>query len=199
MFWSVVSIPLALLAGAAALGRFLDRRRLPPPGESADVALVFGTGAEWKARGRCEVAARLYHERRVRRLVVSGGVPVGGVCEADRFRDALVALGVPADRIECEPCATNTAENCALALPILRRHGARSVVLVMSDFEGIRAHLTARRAWIGENFTVWDAHAPSPGHWHRTWWWASREGRRWTWHTVSRLFRYRLLPFLWRR
>lgn len=191
-------LPLILFGSFAVLGRFLDRRRPPPPGVVADAALVFGTGAEWKARSRCETAAALYHQGVVGWLIVSGGVPRDGVTEAERFRDVLVERGVPAGRILMERCATNTAENCGLALPILREHGFRSVVLVMSDFEGVRAHLTARRAWAGEEIRIYDVHAPSPGYWSRHFWWLTRQGRYWTWHTVSRLFRYRLLPHLWR-
>ncbi|HEX7242531.1 MAG TPA: YdcF family protein [Longimicrobiaceae bacterium] len=194
----IVLLPLAVLGGLSALGRFLDRRRLPPPGEPADAALVFGAGAEWKARSRCETAAGLYRRGTVRNLVVTGGAPVEGVTEAERFRRMLVGLGVPAERIFTEDRAANTAENCTRSLPVLREHGFRSVVLVMSDFEGIRAHLTARRAWSGEGIRIYDAHAPSPGRWSRHGWWLTREGRRWTWHTVSRLFRYRLLPHLLR-
>lgn len=197
MIWLVV-VPVAAVGACVGLGRFLDRRRLPPPGEVADAALVFGTGAEWKARSRCETAARLFHEGGVRWLVVSGAVPSDGLTEAERFRRALVGLGVPTERILTEDRATNTAENCELTLPILLQHGCRSVVLVMSDFEGIRAHLTAKRAWSGQGIRIYDAHAPSPGYWSRHRWWLTREGRRWTWHTVSRLFRYRLLPHLWR-
>lgn len=197
MLWPVL-LPLAALGSFAALGRFLDRRRLPPPGETADAALVFGTGAEWKARSRCETAARLFHQGTIRHLVVTGGVPVDGVTEAERFRRVLIGLGVPPERILTEPHATNTAENCTFSLPILQRHGFRSVVLVMSDFEGVRAHLTARRAWSGQGLRIYDAHAPSPGHWSRHRWWLTGKGWYWTRHTVSRLFRYRLLPYLWR-
>ncbi|MBV9773718.1 MAG: YdcF family protein, partial [Gemmatimonadetes bacterium] len=81
MSWLLL-IPLATVASLVAFGRFVDRRRLPPPGETADAALVFGTGAEWKMRSRCETAAALYHAGRVRWLVVSGGVPRDGLTEA---------------------------------------------------------------------------------------------------------------------
>jgi hypothetical protein len=116
--------------------------------------------------------------------------------EADWFYDKLVALGVPADRILLEPQATNTAENASYALPIIKAHGFTTVVLVMSDFEGIRAHLTARRAWRGQGLAIYDCHAPSPGHWSPWTWWLSRSGWDLTLYTLPRLFRYRLLPYL---
>jgi hypothetical protein len=65
----------------------------------------------------------------------------------------------------------------------------------MSDFEGLRAHLTAKRAWQGQGIAIYDCHAPSTGHWNPWTWWLTREGRSLTWYTVSRLFRYRLWPY----
>jgi uncharacterized SAM-binding protein YcdF (DUF218 family) len=119
-------------------------------------------------------------------------MPGTATTEAAWFFDDLVARGVPADRIIQEARATNTAENAQFALPILQSLGCRSAILVMSDFEGLRAHQTAARAWRGTGIAIYDYHARSAGHWSAATWWLSREGWRLTWYTVSRLFRYRL-------
>jgi uncharacterized SAM-binding protein YcdF (DUF218 family) len=121
-----------------------------------------------------------------------------GLTEAEWLAAKLRAAGVPASDISLENRATNTGENAAFSLPILQTLAARSVVLVMSDFEGIRAHLTARQAWSGHGIEIFDCHAPSGRHWNRWTWWLSGEGRSLTWYTLPRLFRYRLLPWLWR-
>jgi uncharacterized SAM-binding protein YcdF (DUF218 family) len=146
------------------------------------------------------MAVQLFQQGLTRYLIVSGGVLVPGttVTEAAWLRDYLVAKGVPIDRILLEQNATNTAENALYALPILLAHQFRSVVLVMSDFEGIRAHLTAKRAWSGQGITIYDCHAPSTGHWNAWSWWLSREGWSLTWYTLPRLFRYRLWSYLWK-
>jgi len=190
---------LTLVVLAIALGHAIALHRPPPT--PADVALVFGCGQPWKALARCRHAQSLYQRGLARHLIVSGGVPMHADArlEADWFADWLIAHGVPPADISREPRATNTHENVAFAWPIIAARGARSVVLVMSDFEAIRAHLTARRAWWGQPVQIYDDHAPSPGHWHRWTWWLSGEGWRLTWYTVPRLFRYRLLPYLWRR
>lgn len=197
VFTLLIVLGGAASAGLAALGRALDLRR-PPPGPVA-AALVFGCGQPWKARSRCTTAAELFHRGLARRLIVSGGVLVPGtrITEAEWFRGELIALGVPPGSILLEPRATNTAENVAYALPIMLAHDWRSVVLVMSDFEGIRAHLTAKRAWRGHAIAIYDQHARSVGHWNAWTWWLTREGRSLTWYTVPRLFRYRLLRELW--
>jgi uncharacterized SAM-binding protein YcdF (DUF218 family) len=198
----LLAAALLLTLGSAslvAIGLFLDRRKLPD--EPADVALVFGTGLDWKAETRVRAAASAFERGLARHLIVSGGVlmpALGPVTEAQWFRARLIERGVPADRIHIENEATNTAENVEFSTPILAAHGWTRVLLIMSDFEGIRAHLTARRAWHGRGMTIFDWHARSTGHWNAWTWWLSREGWHLTWYTVPRLFRYRLLPYLWR-
>jgi uncharacterized SAM-binding protein YcdF (DUF218 family) len=188
---------LLLLAALVSFGHMLNRRRLPST--TADAALVFGTGLPWKAHARISTAAQLFRQERVRYLIVSGGVTMPGttVTEAAWFREALIGHGVPAARILLESQATNTAENASYALPIIQAQRFQRVVLVMSDFEGMRAHLTAKRAWAGQALTIYDYHAPSAGHWNPWTWWLSPEGWSLTWYTVSRLVRYRLWRYLW--
>jgi uncharacterized SAM-binding protein YcdF (DUF218 family) len=196
---SVIGCLAPIVAMLIALGHLLNWRRLPPA--PVDAALVFGSGLPWKAQARCATAAELFHHRLVRWLIVSGGVLVPGthMTEAEWFCDQLVAQGVPADRILLESRATNTAENAAFALPIIEAHQFAAVVLVMSDFEGIRAHLTAKRAWCGHAIAIYDCHAPSPGYWSPWTWWLRPAGWRLTWYTMPRLFRYRLWRYLWAR
>ena len=195
---SLAALSLSLIV-LLVVGWFFDRRRPPP--SAADVALVFGCGTSWKSEARLRRALELFKAGVVPQLIVSGGVkmPDRDVTEAEWFRDWLLREGVPADRIHLENLATNTAENAAFSWPLLEQHGWRRVVLVMSDFEGVRAHLTAKRAWLGRGVTLYDCHAASPGRWHRWTWWLSREGWRLTAYTWPRLFRYGLLPYLWRR
>jgi uncharacterized SAM-binding protein YcdF (DUF218 family) len=185
-----------LISALVSLGHALNRRRLPAA--TADVALVFGTGLPWKAHARVSQAAQLFHQQRVVYLIASGGVFMPGttITEAAWFRDALIRSGVPDERILMEDRATNTAENATYALPIILARQFQRIVLVMSDYEGLRAHLTAKRAWADQGLTIYDCHAPSPGHWHDWTWWLSREGWSLTWYTVTRLVRYRLWAYL---
>ncbi|MDH5508601.1 MAG: YdcF family protein [Anaerolineae bacterium] len=181
-----------------ALGQLLYKRNRPE--EAADCAVVFGTGLGWKAAARWEHAAKLYHQGAVRKILVSGGVQAAGLdkSEAVWFHEKLVRLGVPTNDILLESKATNAAENVELALPIIQEMGFSSVVLVMSDFAGLRAHLTAKRAWLGSKINIYNDHAPSEGHWSPWTWWASGEGRQLTWYVVTRIFRYGLIPYMWK-
>lgn len=179
-----------------SIGHLLNKQNLPTI--QADTALVFGTGLGWKAESRWRHAAQLYHKGVVRCVIVSGGVNVPGLqqTEAEWFRNNLMGLGVPSEHILLENQATNAAENASFALPIIRKHGFKTVILVMSDFTGLRAHLTAKRTWMGTGVKIFNSHASSGSHWNPWTWWLSQEGWRLTLYVVKRLFRYRLLQYL---
>ena len=189
----IVILPAAiLLAFLILIGKLLNTSKLPQ--DIADAALVFGTGNPWKGRARCAVAADLVRGGFVREVIVSGGVAVKDreLTEAEWFRSILIDEGVPEDCIILENRATNTKQNADYALEIIREKGFSSIVLVMSDFEGLRAHLTAAKSWSGQGISIYDWHAPSTGHWSENWWWLSSEGRSLTWYAVSRIYRYAL-------
>lgn len=77
---------------------------------------------------------------RAKVAILSGG-PLGGELETEAayLRDALVALGVPAEQLVLEPKANNTRENATLSKEVLARLGAKQVVIVTSAFHMPRA------------------------------------------------------------
>ncbi len=195
MMWlfSLLTLVLSIFIG---MGFFLQKKNLPS--HTAHTALVFGTGLAWKAKARWEHAAKLFHEKTVKNIIVSGGVlvPNTELTEAKLFQKELIKLGVPSEKIWLENRATNAAENVEFAVPILQEQNFSSVVLVMSDFAGLRAHLTAKKAWQDHNFQIYNSHASSSGHWSAWTWWLSKEGWHLTHYVVVRLFRYDLLRYL---
>jgi uncharacterized SAM-binding protein YcdF (DUF218 family) len=68
---------------------------------------------------------------------------------ADTMRDALIALGVPADRIVVETASRTTHEEAVIIEPMLREHRAEQVILVTSE-EHMRRSLGTFRA-VGVN------------------------------------------------
>jgi len=190
-------IAFCLILILTSFGRLLNKQNLPA--FQADAALVFGTGLGWKAETRWKHAAQLYHQGIVRYIIVSGGVIVPGLqqTEAEWFQSNLMDFGVPSEHILLENRATNAAENAALALPLFQRHKFKTVVLVMSDFTGLRAHLTAKRAWMASDIKIYNSHASSGTHWNQWTWWLSQEGWYLTMYVIKRLFRYRLLQYWW--
>lgn len=180
-----------------AMGHLLNKQDLPA--FQADVALVFGTSLGWKAEARWRHAAQLYYQSLVRYIIVSGGVsvPDRSQTEAEWFRDNLISIGIPREHVLIENQATNASENVAFALPIIRQHRFKTVILVMSDFTGLRAHLSAKRAWLGTDIKIFNSHASSGSHWNQWTWRLSKEGWHLTMYLVKRIFRYRLLQY-WR-
>ena len=177
------------------LGHLLNKQNLPD--SQVDAILVFGTGLNWKAKARWSHAAKLFKAGLARYIIVSGGVivPDHSKTEAEWFRDNLILSGVPEEFILIESQATNAAQNASYALPILQQQNFRSVILVLSDFTGLRAHLTAKRAWQGTSIEIYNSHASSGSHWNPWTWWFKRESRLLTNYVVARLFRYKLLRY----
>lgn len=102
----------------------------PTPG---DLILVFGG----KRLERAERAAELYLADLAPRVLISGGDKRGlGVCEAERLRDKMVELGVPAEAIELECDSVNTLENVRFSVDQIERSigwaNIRNLLLVTS-------------------------------------------------------------------
>ena len=88
------------------------------PIKPADLLFVFGT-REDVAR-RVEEAFRLWREGLFRWSIVSGGATPGSeLSECEIIKAAMVARGIPPERILEERRATNTGENVIFSLPIL--------------------------------------------------------------------------------
>jgi uncharacterized SAM-binding protein YcdF (DUF218 family) len=78
-------------------------------------------------------AARIYHMLSSPLVVASGGLmPERTRSEAALLADALVSLGVPADRIIQETRSMSTREHALFVPPLLRKHGVERFVLVTS-------------------------------------------------------------------
>ncbi len=179
-----------------ALGHLLAIQNIPLT--PADTILLFGTGVAWKAQARWTHAAKLFNQGLARNIIASGGVQVPQIrlTEAEWFQQQLAQQGIPADKIFIENQAKNTTENIEFILPFLKQHDFRTVILVMSDYTGRYAHLSAKKAWQGKGIKIYDSHAPSRGHWNAWTWWLTVEGRQLTWYAVSRIIRSGLLLYL---
>lgn len=119
----------------------------------ADCAVVLGAGV--RADGtpslslsdRVAEGVRLYHEHRVRYLVMSGGVdPNHGQSEAQAMCRLAVEAGVPREHIVLDESGVNTrasASNCAL---LMREKGWNSALLVSHGYHLLRAKGAFQRA-----------------------------------------------------
>ncbi len=118
----------------------------------ADVALVpgcpandDGTLSHCQAR-RVAWVARLWDEGAVSHVITSGSAVYNPYVEADVMADALVALGIPADRVLRERDAMHTDENVAWSLHIAESRGFDDMI-VATDMGQAQQACTLVRAW----------------------------------------------------
>jgi uncharacterized SAM-binding protein YcdF (DUF218 family) len=95
----------------------------------ADVVVVLGGGSH----DRPERAAELFRQGAAPRILVSGQ----GDCKI--YRHSLIETGVPPGAIQMEDQSQTSRENAVLAVKLLRRQGARHVIIVTSWYHSRRA------------------------------------------------------------
>jgi uncharacterized SAM-binding protein YcdF (DUF218 family) len=117
---------------------------------SADLLFVFGTRED--VAPRVDEAFRLWREGLFRWAIVSGGVTPGSdVSECEIIRDAMIARGIPAEKILREDRAMNTGENVIFSLPVidaaLGLKNIRSVICLGNSWTARRYPMTLHRHW----------------------------------------------------
>ncbi len=162
IFWQKVALIctllLLVLGGnhwvAMGLAYSLEHRYWPeaelPPVEVA-VILSGGTLSADYPRNSVEIngagdrvlyAAQLYHQGKVKRLLLSGGFlgwDTHPTSPAQDMADLLIGLGVPQQALLLEPASRNTYENAVFSAQILRDEGISEVLLVTSAWHMRRA------------------------------------------------------------
>lgn len=121
-----------------------DMAQLPPQ----KVGLLLGTTPRL-ADGRnnlyfdyrIQAAAKLYHAGKIRHIIASGDNRKHGYNEPDEMKKALVALGVPADKITADYAGLRTLDSVLRARDIF---GQQSYVVVSQKFHNERAVYLAR-------------------------------------------------------
>ena len=133
-------------------------------------ALILGA-AVWEGgvpsptlRRRTLHAVGLWHRGEVTWLIPCGGPGRHMPTEAEAMRELLLAVGVPSEAIQVEDRSTNTHENIALALPILRALQVNEAVIVTDATHAPRARLIARGLGlpaVTSSPPLWGGHLPT--------------------------------------
>lgn len=111
---------------------------------------------------RTMLAVSVWRTGLAEHVLFTGGVPTGESCAvADVMADLAVDLGVPPAAIVRETASRSTHENAVFSAPLLRRLGARRVLVVTDRLHVARATGAFRR----EGFDVLYSAVPvSGGH-----------------------------------
>jgi uncharacterized SAM-binding protein YcdF (DUF218 family) len=126
------------------------RHLITTPIKSADLLFVFGTRAD--VARRVDEAHRLWREGLFRWSIVSGGLTPGSpLSECEIIKSAMVARGIPPERILEEHRATNTGENVIFSLPVIDAAiglaNIRSVICLGNSWTARRYPMTLHRHW----------------------------------------------------
>lgn len=100
---------------------------------------------------RLGVALKVAEKNPSARVMVTGGVPKGGVTEGDVMTKWLVEKGVDRDRILIEDKSKDTVGNVLNVANLLARHNADTVVLVTSS-----SHMRRARTLLEEALRQYD-------------------------------------------
>jgi uncharacterized SAM-binding protein YcdF (DUF218 family) len=126
------------------------RHLITTPIKPADLLFVFGTRED--VERRVDEAVRLWREGFFQWSIVSGGVTPGAtLSECEIIKAAMVARGIPADRILEEHRAMNTGENVMFSLPLIETalglKNIRSVICLGNTWTARRYPMTLHRHW----------------------------------------------------
>ena len=112
--------------------------------------------------------------------------------EVDLVKDAMVQLGVPADRIQTfAETVDNTAAEATIARTIANQNGWRSLIVVTSKYHTRRSRYAFERAFRGSGVRIqvhgsrYDASSPDD-------WWKHRADLRFVISEWQKLLAYRL-------
>jgi uncharacterized SAM-binding protein YcdF (DUF218 family) len=141
------------------------------PLRPADLLFVFGTRVDEALRA--QTACRLWREGYFQHAIVSGGITPGGdETECAVIKRAMVAAGIPADRILEEHRATNTGENVIFSLPVIEialgLASIKRVICLGNSWTARRYPMTLHRHWpkVEKMLVTVDSFATPRVHWH---------------------------------
>jgi uncharacterized SAM-binding protein YcdF (DUF218 family) len=159
------------LPDAAEIAEINARHLSGTPIKPADLLFVFGTRED--VERRVDEACRLWRDGLFRWSIVSGGVTPGSSrSECAIIKSAMVARGMPADKILEEHRAMNTGENVIFSLPVidaaLGLKNTRNVICLGNTWTGRRYPMTLQRHWpeVEKMLITVDTFATPRSLWH---------------------------------
>jgi uncharacterized SAM-binding protein YcdF (DUF218 family) len=159
------------LPSAAEIAEINRIHLIDTPLQPADLLFVFGTRQD--VAERAEKAFGLWREGLFRWAIVSGGMTPGSqLSECEIIKAAMVARGIPADKILEEHRAMNTGENVIFSLPVidaaLGLANIRSVICLGNTWTGRRYPMTLHRHWprVTKMLVMVDSFATPRALWH---------------------------------
>lgn len=119
------------------------------PLRNADVAVVLGGGYHDRVDG----GIRLYKEKKVQAILMSGGTDSWNVIAQD-MKDYAVSKGVPSASVFTEARSKSTIENAEFSKEVLLKMNVSRIIVVTSESHSRRAFLTFKKSLKNTEITV---------------------------------------------
>ncbi|HTY13512.1 MAG TPA: YdcF family protein [Candidatus Omnitrophota bacterium] len=139
--------------------------------EKADAILVLAGDNNGE---RVAQAVQLYRGKWAPRLLMSGGPAAWRLTYAENMREEAKFLGVPDKDIFLQDKSESTHDDAMYSLPILKKLGARTIILVTSPYHTRRASMVLRKMYRRDGIRI----IPYPvqnSKWSTRDWWKSHE------------------------
>lgn len=113
--------------------------------QNADVAVILGNKIETdgspskRLAARLEQGIKLYNEKRVKRIIVSGGFGKEGYWEGNKMMEYLTTHKIPAENIIVDNYGNNTEKTVKNTIRIMDSLHLRSAISVSQYFHQTRA------------------------------------------------------------
>jgi vancomycin permeability regulator SanA len=155
-FRLLVQLIALVIVGFALTAVYIVYDGLNDKGDTADCAVVLGHAV--KADGqpgailheRLDRAVKLYDDKKVPLIIVSGGFEPGGVNEAAAMANYLKTQGVPADAVVEDPNGAHTSDTAYSVAKIMRGRRLHSVIIVSHYYHITRTKMALEHAGIHE-------------------------------------------------
>lgn len=130
--------------------------------------IVAVSGGETEQRTR--EAVELYEHGLAGMILFSGAAEdKSGPSNAAAMRQSAINDGVPPENILIEEDSTNTTENALFSAGIIKKQGAKSIILVTSPYHQRRASLNFQKA-LGPDIEIIN-HSATDSAWRKNSWW----------------------------
>lgn len=114
---------------------------------TAELAMVLGTEVyrsgtcSTRLQARLDRAIKLYHDKKCKFIIVSGGVGKSGYDEATAMQAYVLRKGVPASAIIRDSEGINTRASAKFTAEYMRKHRIDSVIVVSQFYHLARAEM----------------------------------------------------------
>lgn len=119
---------------------------------SADVGIVLGAmvrpdgSLSEQLKGRLDHTVTLYQQKRIRTVIVSGGLGKEGFWEGEKMREYLISQHLPAEKIFVDNFGNDTELTVQNSLRLMQEHHFHSAISISQYFHQTRIKMLFRKA-----------------------------------------------------